>query len=134
MVDNEQIRILVVDDEAPICELLDEFLSLHGYRITTASSGEEAVSRFKEVVPHMVLLDIRMPGMTGIEVLREIKKIHNDVSVIMLSAFGDSATIEEAFHMGADYYMEKPMELERLVELLDSWKQVRGSGGPGDIS
>jgi DNA-binding response OmpR family regulator len=120
---NESVRILVVDDEVPICELLAEFLALQGYDVTTATSGEDALSRFREWRPHLVILDIRMPGMSGLEVLGRIREMDTNAGVIMLSAFGDASTIEEALQVGADYYMEKPMELERLLNLLDSWRQ-----------
>ena len=121
---NESVRILVVDDELPICELLSEFLTLQGYDVTTANSGEDALSRFREGRPHLVLLDIRMPGMSGLEVLGRIRDMDRDAGVIMLSAFGDASTIQEALQVGADYYMEKPMELDRLLKLLESWKQT----------
>jgi len=112
------MKILVVDDELPICDLLYEFLSLQGYQVTTATNGREAISKFEENCPDVVILDIRMPEMNGIEVLQKIKEIDSNAKVIMLSAFGDSKTIEKALQMGASYYMEKPLEFDRLMKIL----------------
>ena len=123
----ELTRILVVDDEQPICELLEEFLSIKGYQVTMAASGEAAISKFEEYRPQMVLLDIRMPGMSGIDVLRKIREIDRNTGVVMLSAFGDANTIREALQIGADYYMEKPIELQRLAELLETWQANSGA-------
>jgi len=128
------MRILVVDDEVPICELLDEFLSQEGHQVMTAHSGEGAICKFEETLPHMVLLDIKMGGISGIEVLRRIKEIDPNAGVIMLSAFGDSQTIQNAIQGGADYYMEKPIELRRLRELLAKWDVFREKRGCDDFS
>ena len=91
------MKILVVDDELQICELLDEFLSVQGHQITAVTSGEEAIIEFQANKTPVVLLDIRMPGMSGIEVLRRIKEIDSNTGVIMLSAFGDPDTVKEEF-------------------------------------
>ena len=117
------MRILVVDDELSICELLYEFLSQQGYQVITATNGEEAISKFEENRPNMIILDIKMPGMSGIDVLRKIKEMDRDTGVIMLSAFGDFNSIQEALQMGANYYMQKPMELERLMKILIAWQE-----------
>ena len=121
------MRILVVDDELQICELLDEFLSMQGHQITTVTSGEEAIIEFQANKTPVVLLDIRMPGISGIEVLRRIKEIDSNTGVIMLSAFGDPDTVQEAFQAGADYYLEKPIELEELMKVLVELEESRGS-------
>ncbi len=113
------MKILAVDDELLICDLLNEFLSLKGYEVTVSTSGHEALLKFQESRPDVVILDIRMPGMSGIDVLRKIKDIDSTVRVIMLSAFGDSDTIQEAIRSGADYYMEKPLEFDHLMKILN---------------
>ena len=121
------MRILVVDDELQICELLEEFLSMQGHQVTTVNSGEEAIIKFQANKSPVVLLDIRMPGMSGIEALRRIKEIDSNTGVIMLSAFGDPDTVQEAFQAGADYYLEKPIELEELIKVLVELQESRGS-------
>ena len=128
------MRVLVVDDELPICELLDEVLSEQGHVVSTATSGEEALLVFEKEKPHMVLLDIKMPGMDGMDVLRRIKKIDKNSGVIMISAFGDSGTVQEALQKGANHYMEKPIELIQLRGLLLEWEQALGNGGSDDAN
>jgi len=132
--DKEVLKILVIDDEPPICELMDEFLSIKGYQVITASNGEEGISKFEENRPQLVLLDLRMPGMSGIEVLSKLKEIDGHAGIIILSAFGDVNTIQEALEIGATYYMEKPIELQRLAELLEAWQGNLGGSGSNDIS
>jgi YesN/AraC family two-component response regulator len=125
------MRVLVVDDELFICELLDEYLTLQGYQVNTASNGADAISRFEEHRPHIVLLDIRMPGMSGIELLGKIKQIDGSIKVIMLSAFGDDGIVRDALQMGADHYIQKPMKLQELMEILHGWEALCPQGGAG---
>jgi DNA-binding response OmpR family regulator len=114
----EQIRVLVVDDELFVGELMKEYLSIIGYEVTAVSNGEDALSVFQQSPPHIVILDIRMPGMGGMEVLKAIKEKNRTTAVIMLSAYGDPETVNEALRLGADHYLQKPMNLKHLVETL----------------
>jgi DNA-binding response OmpR family regulator len=114
----EQIRVLVVDDELFVGELLKEYLSIIGYEVTAVSNGEDALSSIRQSPPHIVILDIRMPGMGGMEVLKQIKEKNRTTGVIMLSAYGDPETVNEALRLGADHYLQKPMNLKHLVETL----------------
>lgn len=125
--DQKSKRILVVDDEVFICELFDEFLTLQGYSVITATDGEEAVSKFESNRPDLVLLDIRMPGMSGIDVLGRIKEIDDSAGVIILSAFGDVETVEKALSMGAYRYMQKPVELFSLLDTLNNYHALTGT-------
>ena len=117
-------RIMVVDDEILICDLLEEFLKLQGYQVTTASDGEDAILKFKTLRPQMVLLDIRMPGMDGFDVLQSIKNMDSATGVIMLSAFGDVETIQKAMQGGAYKYIQKPVEFSALLEALRGWQEL----------
>jgi DNA-binding NtrC family response regulator len=110
------MKILVVDDEAELCELLEEFFSLEGFEVITAQSGEKALALFEAERPAAVVLDIKMPGLSGMEVLRRIKEADPPAIVIMVSAFGDVATIQEALQRGAYRYLEKPVDLEQLKD------------------
>ena len=112
--------ILVVDDEIPICELLDEFLSQLGHKVFTANSGEEAIQKFQQNRPQAVFLDIRMPGISGIEVIRKLRDIDSEPPIVMLSGFGEFSIIQEAYKTGANYYIQKPIELDRIVKILES--------------
>lgn len=118
----EQIRVLVVDDELFVGELLKEYLAIIGYEVTAVSNGHDALSSIEQSPPHIVILDIRMPGMGGMEVLKSIKERHGDINVIMLSAYGDPETVNEALRLGADHYLQKPMNLKHLVETLKALK------------
>ena len=118
----ERIRILVVDDELFVGELLKEYLAIIGYEVEAVSNGQDALSSIQKSPPHIVILDIRMPGMGGMEVLKSIKEQHNDINVIMLSAYGDPETVNEALRLGADHYLQKPMNLKHLVETLKTLK------------
>ena len=122
------MNVLVVDDEIFICELLDEFLSKLGYDVTTATSGTEGLTKFSEKKYGVVLMDIKMPGMGGRELLSKIKGIDNSASVIVLSAFGDGVTANEMLQIGADDFLVKPFELDHLEELVNSRNQVYCEG------
>jgi len=116
-----QAKILVVDDEPTICSMMTVFLTQIGYQVETVNSGEDAIALFDANPPDMVLLDISMPGMRGIDVLQCMKLRKADCGVIMLSAYGDDQTIQEALDMGAYCYIQKPVQLmdlkNRLAEL-----------------
>ena len=120
---NDRAKILVVDDEPTICSMMTVFLTQIGYEVRTVNSGEEAIALFNDESPDMVLLDISMPGMRGIDVLREMKSRKGDCGVIMLSAYGDDQTIKEALDMGAYCYIQKPMELMELKRQLEALHQ-----------
>ena len=111
-------RILVVDDEVAVCDLLNDFLTLKGYEVFTASDGCTAINKVKEVRPHLVMLDIVMPGISGIEVLKEIKKLNPKTGVIMITAVPDQGTITESIDLGAYDYIRKPMDLKHVENVV----------------
>ena len=126
------IKILVVDDEEYICEILHEFLSLQGYQVDTAANGEDALKKYEADLPDVVLLDIKMPGMGGVDILRRIKEIDSKPGIVMLSAFGDEETVNEVLQMGADYYLQKPVEFDRLMDILISLQESFDTGDSDD--
>src|SRR3990170_2063520 len=93
--------ILVVDDEKEICTVLSDNLSREGYRVFVAYEGKTALELVRKEKPDLVLLDIKMPKMNGIEVLRRIKKIKKETVVIMLTAYGTLETARKAMKLGA---------------------------------
>ncbi len=115
-----RVTILVVDDEDYTCNLMRRLLEKKGYRVYTAGDGIEGLKLFQELSVDLVLLDQRMPGMDGLEVLRRCKEIDHDVSVIMMTAYGTVEKAVEAMKLGAFYYLTKPFnnldEVELLVE------------------
>jgi DNA-binding response OmpR family regulator len=115
-------RVLVVDDEPDAVELLQEFLTSKGYEVTTASDGEEALRKVKSERPHLILLDVRMPKMNGLEVLRQVRQIDKEVGVIMVTAVNEEETGRQALELGAFDYIVKPLDLEYLEKSL--WYKV----------
>lgn len=110
--------VLVVDDEEVIRDYFARTLT--EYRVLTAASGEEALDIVKRDRPNLVLLDIRMPGIDGIETLRRIKEIDREIVVIMLSAHGTLKTNLEAAHLGAYNSMSKPFDLKEMKSVIKS--------------
>jgi CheY-like chemotaxis protein len=106
--------ILIVDDEPEIRELVGEFLGRRGYRIATASNGEEALALVAKEPPDLILLDIYMPGINGIEVLRRLARSHPSVGVIMLTASQEEPLLQEALDLGALDVLSKPVDLKQL--------------------
>jgi DNA-binding response OmpR family regulator len=111
-------KILVVDDETEVCDALREFLSIKGYQVFTAQNGKDALLTVHEKKPHIVLLDIIMPGMSGIETLEEIKKVAPGVGVVMITAVTDEVLGNKALKLGADDFITKPVDLDYLESVL----------------
>jgi len=107
-------KIMIVDDEIEICEFLKEFFEDRDFEVAISSSGEEALERIEQENPTILLLDVTMPGIDGIEVLREVKERYPYMKVIMVTAVESTERIEEAFRLGADNYITKPLSLEYL--------------------
>ncbi|MGD0267120.1 MAG: response regulator [Candidatus Methylomirabilota bacterium] len=111
-------RVLVVDDEPYAVELLQECLTAKGYEVLTASDGEEALRKVKEERPHVILLDVRMPKMSGLEVLRRVREMDHEVGVIMVTAVNEEETGNQALQMGAFDYITKPLDFQYLERSL----------------
>lgn len=107
-------KILVVDDDTNICELLRLYLTKEGYQVTTANDGEEGLEKFNQLKPDMVLLDVMMPRMDGLEVCRRIRKLGN-TPVMMLTAKGETFDKVLGLELGADDYVVKPFETKEIV-------------------
>ena len=111
----EQPRtILVVDDQADQRRLLGGFVESLGFRVEEASSAEEALASIRRRIPDMVLLDVRLPGMNGIEALAEIRKLADRLPVLLITAYADLRQAVAAMKSGADDYLAKPVDLDEL--------------------
>lgn len=108
-------KVLVVDDQKTVCYSLQRFLRSEGYNVHTATSGEEALSVINDVKPDLVIMDVRMPEMDGIEVLRKIKESHPQVQVIMMTAFSTTEKAIQAIKLGAYDYITKPFDNDELL-------------------
>jgi DNA-binding NtrC family response regulator len=107
--------ILIIDDEKSIRKTLTEILSYEGYKIEEAADGEEGLKKFREKNFDLVLCDIKMPKLDGIEFLEKAKEINNEVPVIIISGHGNIETAVEAVKKGAYDYISKPPDLNRLL-------------------
>jgi putative two-component system response regulator len=107
-------KVLIVDDDEEIREVFRDFLLTKGYVADTALSGENALRLLDDMHPDVILLDIKMPGMTGTDVLREIKDLYPEMPVIMITALDDTETAVSAMKIGAYDYITKPVDLWQL--------------------
>jgi len=118
-------KILVVDDEHLIRWSLEQSLKKQGYEVSTAGTGEEALKLVHDDPPELMLLDIQLPGMDGLEVLEKVKEVDEDVIVIMVTALGVLETAVKAMRMGAHDYINKPFNLDELSIVIKKALETR---------
>ncbi len=116
-------RVLVVDDEEQFAQALSERLRIREYEVATCLSGEDALKRVKDYNIDVVILDVLMPGMDGIEVLREIKKMKPLTEVILLTGHATVETAIDGLKLGAMDYVMKPCETEELATKINKAQQ-----------
>ncbi len=125
------LKILVVDDEPSITRLLSRILSKEGYQVKTASNGKEALTIFSKFRPDLIISDLKMPSMSGLELLKAVKKQSPDTDFIILTAFGTIENAVEAMKEGASDYLIKPLkdpeELRMLVAKIAERKRLLAS-------
>src|SRR5205809_4169477 len=127
----EKSRVLIVDDEPQITRVLKTVLTSQGYQVRTASEGESALANFTEWRPELVITDLYMPHMDGIELCRRIRAQSN-VPIIVLSVKGEEGTKVEALDSGADDYVTKPFGTDELLARVRA--TLRRSGGDSEIA
>ncbi|MDR3556578.1 MAG: sigma-54 dependent transcriptional regulator [Syntrophobacteraceae bacterium] len=113
------MKVLIIDDELSIREHLEMFLQEKGFEVLSAENGESGIRLLNDQKPDILVLDIRLPGIDGIEVLRRIKKEDIAVSIIMITAFHDMETTIRAMQLGADDYIHKPIDIDELDAVID---------------
>ncbi len=111
-------RLLIVDDEPDVREFASNFFKKRKVDTATASGGIEALNSIKEQRPDLMLLDVRMEDMNGLDVLEEIMKIDNTIKVIMVTGVEDKESMERAKQLGAVNYIHKPLVLDELEEVV----------------
>src|SRR6187551_3810321 len=114
MTATESSRVLVVDDEPQITRVLRTVLTSQGYQVKTAAEGESALTNFKEWSPELVITDLYMPHMDGVELCRRIREV-SSVPIIVLSVKGEEKSKVEALDSGADDYVTKPFGADELL-------------------
>ena len=122
-------KILLVDDDLDLAELIRTKLAAHGHEVTVVNTGEGAFEKAKEVKPDIALLDIMLPGMTGYQICRKLRKdpeLYN-ISILILTALGEEPEMLHGLDQGADDYIAKPFKLERLMEKVEYLGNLRNS-------
>ncbi|NIN71442.1 MAG: response regulator, partial [Gemmatimonadetes bacterium] len=112
-------RILVVDDDASIRETFELHLARQGHEVATAASAEDALALLPDFEPVLVITDIRMPGMDGIELLERVREANKDIDVLVITAHEDMKTAVSAMKAGAYDYLVKPLDLDQIDLLLE---------------
>ncbi len=113
-----ELRVLLVDDEEELVGTLAERLSLRGYDVTYLLDGAEAVRRAAQEPFDVLVLDVMMPGMNGLEVLKEIKRTRPEMPVILLTGRGSEQDSQTGLELGAFDYIMKPVKIDRLIEIM----------------
>jgi len=111
-------RILVVDDEPDICEALDVFLSSEGYQVSTVESGAAAIEQVKRQAFDLVITDLRMPGMSGVEAVASLKRLHPDLAVIVVSGYVSDESDLRCRAEGVATIIRKPFHLDDLLNVI----------------
>jgi DNA-binding response OmpR family regulator len=112
----EDIKIFLVDDEEEFVKTLAERIRIRGLGADFAFSGERALAMLTDSVPDVMVLDLKMPGMEGIEVLRQVKKQYPELPVLILTGHGSERDEAEARRIGAFDYLQKPVDIDTLIE------------------
>ena len=121
-----KLRVLVIDDDEDICLYLQEFLNREGYRVSTYSKPLEALPEIKQGRHQIILLDVRMPDMDGVAMLREIRAVDSDVCVIVMTAYPSVESAVDTMKADAFDYLRKPFELDQLRAVLQ--RAIRENG------
>lgn len=121
-------RLLIVDDEKDVRDTLTEFFAEKGFEAHSASSGAEAIRLLKVLRPHLILLDVKMPEMSGIETLRKIRELDREVGIIMVTGLHDERIGRESLKYGASDYITKPIDLHYLeTSIMEKIQVMLGS-------
>jgi len=115
----EKAHILVVDDSISMCRSMALVLKEHGYAVSTAVDGLEAIDRVKEKPFDITFMDVKMPGMDGMATYKKIKQIRPDAVVIIITAYAVNGLVEEALQEGAYGAIDKPFDVEKVLTMVD---------------
>ena len=124
----EALRVLIVDDEEELVSALKQRLNLRGFQATGVTTGAEALSYLAETPCDVVLLDVKMPGIGGLELTRKIKEQRPELEVVLLTGWSSAEDARKGKELGAYDYLMKPVKIDDLVKVLLS-AAARGEGG-----
>jgi two-component system response regulator (stage 0 sporulation protein F) len=114
-------KILIVDDQYGIRVLLDEVFRKEGYQTYQAANGKQALALAEQNEPDLVILDMKIPGMDGLEILKRIKVLNQEIQVIMITAYGELDLIQEAMKLGALTHFTKPFDIDELRKMVENY-------------
>lgn len=114
------IRVLIIDDEQGMRRTLSRVLKAKGFEVETAENAEQGIKLAQETSPHCILLDVRMPGMSGVEAYRVLQKVSPDAFIVFMSAFCSEDLRESADLLGAVDFLSKPLDLDRLSQIIEA--------------
>jgi two-component system response regulator (stage 0 sporulation protein F) len=114
-------KILIVDDQYGIRVLLDEVFKKEGYTTFQAANGTQALATAQNEQPDLVILDMKIPGMDGLEILKRIKTLDQSIQVIMITAYGELDLIQEAMRLGALTHFTKPFDIDELRQRVENY-------------
>ena len=122
--------ILVVDDSADNVAMISLFLQQQGYRVVTASNGEDAITVATQMMPNLILMDINLPTLDGLGATRRVREneVLRDIPVIAITAFGTEGFQRAAYDVGVSGYLTKPIDLDRMHQLIARLLSPTGSG------
>ena len=126
--------LLIVDDELKVCEFLARFFASRGFQTRVACSGQDAITQLSRESPDYLLLDIRMPDMSGLEVLELAKSLCPEVRVIMATAVEDEDIVEKAFRLGASGYVTKPFSADDTTWARIFFEELDDSSEEGGLT
>jgi len=120
--------ILVVDDQDGVRQLLYEVLQSEGYTVRLASNGCQALKIIEEFNPQVILIDMKMPGMSGLDVLKELDRIKYQGIYVMMTAYGELEIVNEASQLGVKHFINKPFDIDELREIIEKAFSAEGKG------
>jgi DNA-binding NtrC family response regulator len=120
------VRVLVVDDDQAILEFMETFLTKDGFEVTTLANPKDAPSQVKEGGYHLVVLDLMMPGLGGVEVLEQIRRVDSDVAVVIFTGYPSLDTAVQSMKLDAVDYLKKPFNPDEFREVLDRVMRKKG--------
>lgn len=113
-------KLLIVDDEKEVLEGIQFFFESHGVEVLTAQGGHEAMALLRACKPGLMMLDIKMQGMSGTEILQKTKELYPDVTVVMISGLSDDGIEEQCHALGAAKFLHKPVRIQELEEVVQT--------------